>query len=202
MSRVQFFLCILLLIKAIISAPLEPLPLPGSARPGMPTGNVSRESTVHPSSNWTEAATGNVVSAQQPLALQSRSDTGILLPTAAGSAPVNLVQYPATPVIPQLPYGFGTNSQLFSQFYWEYAHDQAQQVLIFGPYFTVVAYKRIYGYRHGPYYGYGIFWDVPPFSGFGLVREGFGVNVAADTLALLMQYLGQKRASEGRALAS
>ncbi|OQV22068.1 hypothetical protein BV898_03914 [Hypsibius exemplaris] len=65
-----------------------------------------------------------------------------------------------------------------------YGYDQGEQsVMPTGGYFPLIGYKRRYGYRNGPYYGYGIYVDYPPYFGFGKVKDGFGSDPEADAMA-------------------
>ncbi|GAV06463.1 hypothetical protein RvY_16448-2 [Ramazzottius varieornatus] len=58
-----------------------------------------------------------------------------------------------------------------------YGYDMMDQSIFpWNPNFVIVAFRRQYGFRSGWFYGYGIFYEVPPFFGFGEVRLGFGIN--------------------------
>ncbi|GAV03140.1 hypothetical protein RvY_13614-2 [Ramazzottius varieornatus] len=66
----------------------------------------------------------------------------------------------------------------------QYGYDQGEQsVMPNGGFFPLIGYKRRYGYRNGPYYGYGIYVDYPPYFGFGKVKDGFGYDPEADLMA-------------------
>ncbi|OWA53689.1 hypothetical protein BV898_18111 [Hypsibius exemplaris] len=78
----------------------------------------------------------------------------------------------------------------------EYGYDQMDQRIyptIYGP---IVAYRRRYGYRHGPFYGYGVYLDVPPFFGYGDVRNGLGIDPQADYMAATALTQGRIISSE------
>ncbi|XP_055336096.1 uncharacterized protein LOC129586745 isoform X2 [Paramacrobiotus metropolitanus] len=85
-------------------------------------------------------------------------------------------------------YGFGSFSaaSLYPFYLYypvEYGYDQGEQSVLPTGYFPLVGYKRRYGYRRGPFYGYGIYVDYPPYFGFGKVKDGWGSDPEADQMA-------------------